>query len=98
MTFYFFVRGGQKREGRAWHKVLEGRWQQECELYCQDLSIRMHSLRSAQESCLFFPLIISYCQLRLVVAAYSLLFVNSVGPHSKLRYKLRVEAMARSLV
>ena len=87
MTFYFFCQRRAKERRESWHKVLEGRWQQECELYCQDLSIRMHSLRSAQESCLFFPLIISYCQLRLVVAAYSLLFVNSVGPHSKLRYK-----------
>lgn len=70
MTFYCFVRG--ERAGGPWHKAFEGRWQQECEFYSQDLCVGMLSLRSAQESSLFFPLIILYCQLRLVLAAYSL--------------------------
>lgn len=47
----------------------------------------MLSLRSAQESSLFFPVIISYCQLRLVLAAHSLLIVNSVDPYSELKGK-----------
>lgn len=99
MTFFFFCQRRKKgRAGGPWHEAFEGRWQQECEFYSQDLCIGMLSLRSAQESSPFFPLIISYCQLRLVLAAYSLLIVNSVGPHSKLRYNTRAEAMTRSLV
>lgn len=90
--------GQEKRAGGLWQRAFESRWQQECEFYSQDLCISMLSLRSAQESSLFFPLIISYCQLRLVLAAYSLLIVNSVSPHSKLRYNTRAEAMAGLLV
>lgn len=57
----------------------------------------MLSLRSTQESSLFFPVIISYCQLRLVLAAHSLLIVNSVDPHSELQGKTRADAMTESL-
>lgn len=96
-SFYFFCkRRGKERAGGPWHKAFEGRWQQECEFYSQDLCIGMLSLRSAQESSLFFPLIISYCQLRLVLAAYSLLIVNSVGPHSKFTIQHKSRGHGRS--
>lgn len=57
----------------------------------------MLSLRSAQESSLFFPVIISYCQLRLVLAAHSLLIVISVDPYSELKGKTGADAMTESL-
>lgn len=57
----------------------------------------MLSLRSAQESSLFFPVIISYCQLRFVLAAHSLLIVNSVDPYSELKGKTEADAMTESL-
>lgn len=43
----------------------------------------MLCLRSAEESSLFFTLIILYCQLKLVLAAYSMRIINPRGPHAK---------------
>jgi len=96
--FFFCQRRDKERAGGPWHKAFEGRWLQECAFYHQKLCVGMLSLRSAQESSLFFPLIILYCQLRLVLAAYSLLIVNSVDPHWKLQYTTRATAMAGVLV
>ena len=68
------------------------------EFYSQDLFISRLPLRSAQESSLFFSLIISYCQLKLVLAAYGLLIVNSVGPHLGFLYSTGTEATVESFV
>lgn len=99
MTFYFFVRGETKREqGDPGIKPLKAGGSRSVISTVRISVSACCPSDQLRNSSLFFPLIISYCQLRLVLATYSLLFVNSVGPHSKLRYNTRAEAMTGSLV
>lgn len=86
MTFLFFCpKKWKERAERPWHKTFEGRWQHK--FYSQDVCSDTLCLRSAEESSLFFPLIILYCQLKLVLAAYSMLIINPSGPTCKRQKK-----------